>query len=297
MSVVFALLAGLVLHLVSAALRRAEADAVALRRNEELFRAVVEDQTEMIVRWKPDTTRTFVNQAYCDVFGIKAEDAVGTSFMPLVAEDERERVRLLLASLTPANPVATHVHQSVTLSGERRWQEWTDRAMFDAAGRLVELQSTGTDITARLAAQSALLDSEERYRLLFDGNPLPMIVYELQSLRFQAVNDAAVKQYGYTREELLTMTVGDLAVPGDAHYAEFVAGLGKPRASIIHVGLRRQRLSLVGVRGKDEPGDVLEIVIVHGELARQVAGRRQARARREPAAEDRPAQAAVQLPV
>src|SRR5574341_891480 len=61
---------------------RAEA---ALRRNEELFRAVVEDQTEMIVRWKPDGTRTFVNEAYCRVFGVTAEQAIGTSFMPLVA--------------------------------------------------------------------------------------------------------------------------------------------------------------------------------------------------------------------
>jgi PAS domain S-box-containing protein len=60
------------------------------RRNEELFRAVVEDQTEMIVRWKPDGTRTFVNRAYSQVFGGSPEDFIGSSFMPLVAEEYRE---------------------------------------------------------------------------------------------------------------------------------------------------------------------------------------------------------------
>jgi PAS domain S-box-containing protein len=136
---------------------RAEA---AVRHNEELFRAVVEDQTEMVVRWRPDGTRTFVNQAYCRVFGQSAADLVGTSFMPLVAESYRETVTRKVLALTPADPVATHIHESVTAAGERRWQEWTDRGIFDADGRLVELQSTGRDITDRTKVQEALNRAE-----------------------------------------------------------------------------------------------------------------------------------------
>jgi len=247
MTIVFLLLTGLVVQLVSSAVRRAEANAEDLRQaeararsSEELFRAVVRDQSEMIVRWRPDGTRTFVNQAYCRVFGTTPEQVVGTSFLLQMAEPDRAAVLSKIQSLTPLDPVATETHERLTASGERRFQEWTDRGIFDAQGRLVELQSTGRDVTERLAAQAAIQDSEKRYRLLFDGNPLPMLVYDLESARFLAVNAAALALYGYTREEMLRLTVGDLTLPGDPYYAEFLAGLGQPRPPVVHVGLRRQ---------------------------------------------------------
>ncbi|HLJ74180.1 MAG TPA: EAL domain-containing protein, partial [Thermoanaerobaculia bacterium] len=55
-----------------------------------------------------------------------------------------------------------------------------------------------------------------QYRLLFEGNPSPMWIYDSDSLQFIAVNDAAVHQYGYTRDEFLKMTLNDLQVDGDA---------------------------------------------------------------------------------
>jgi PAS domain S-box-containing protein len=137
-----------------------------LRRNEELFRAVVEDQTEMIVRWKPDGTRTFVNRAYCHVFGKNPEDLIGTSFLPLVVEAYREGIREKTRSLTPDQPLATEIHESISPNGETCWQEWTDRGIFDAAGRLVELQSTGRDITERMRAEEALRTLTEQLRAL-----------------------------------------------------------------------------------------------------------------------------------
>lgn len=128
----------------------------ALRRNEELFRAIVEDQTEMIVRWKPDGTRTFVNQAYCRTFGGTPSDFVGTSFYPHILEEYREGIREKVRSLTPGNPVATEMHQSISAGGKICWQEWTDRGIFDAHGTLVELQSTGRDITERKLAEERM---------------------------------------------------------------------------------------------------------------------------------------------
>jgi PAS domain S-box-containing protein len=65
-------------------------------------------------------------------------------------------------------------------------------------------------IKERQQMQEAVRESEERYRLFFESNPVPTLVYELQTLRFLAVNDAAVAHYGYSREEFLSMTVNDL---------------------------------------------------------------------------------------
>lgn len=67
----------------------------------------------------------------------------------------------------------------------------------------------------RKREEVSLRDSEERYRLMFESNPLPMWVYDLENLRFLAVNDAAVQHYGYSRSEFLEMTITDIRPPED----------------------------------------------------------------------------------
>lgn len=54
---------------------------------------------------------------------------------------------------------------------------------------------------------------EQAFQLLFDGNPVPMWLMEIESLKFLAANDAALKHYGYTREKFLTMTAVDIRLP------------------------------------------------------------------------------------
>jgi len=69
---------------------------------------------------------------------------------------------------------------------------------------------------ARRRAEKDLRASEARYRALFENSPLPMWVSDMVTLAFLAVNEAAVRQYGYTREELASMTLADLASPPEA---------------------------------------------------------------------------------
>ncbi len=73
-----------------------------------------------------------------------------------------------------------------------------------------------TDITAAFRAEQALKDSEQRYRTLFESNPHPMWVYDLETLRFLTVNDAAVAHYGYSHAQFLGMTILDIRPPEDA---------------------------------------------------------------------------------
>lgn len=133
-----------------------------LRESEARYRAVVEDQEEFVVRWRPDGTRTFVNDAYARYFGQDRDAMIGTSFFPLIAPEEREAVRARLAALTPEAPVSTGEHRVETPDGSTGWQQWTDRAIFDHAGRLVECQSTGRVIT-----ELKLVEQQLEHRLRF----------------------------------------------------------------------------------------------------------------------------------
>ncbi|HSY51675.1 MAG TPA: PAS domain S-box protein [Thermoanaerobaculia bacterium] len=148
----------------------------ALRQSELRYRRVIEDQTDMIVRCLPDGTRTFVNQAYCRYNGTTADQLIGSSFFPLIPEQDRERVREKYASFSPETPVLTEQHWAIAPGGALRWHEWTDRAFFDERGTLIEIQAVGRDLTEQHEAQQRLIQSEERYRSLF--NNLPIAAWE-----------------------------------------------------------------------------------------------------------------------
>jgi len=72
------------------------------------------------------------------------------------------------------------------------------------------------DVTEQNEAEEALRASRAEYRLLFEANPQPMWVYDLETLAFLAVNTAAVRVYGYSSDEFLAMTLGDIRPAEDA---------------------------------------------------------------------------------
>jgi PAS domain S-box-containing protein len=138
----------------------------AFRQIDERYRDIVEDQTELICRYLPDGTLTFVNGAYARYFQVEPETLVGASFWPLIPDESHLAARNFIASITPDNPVATIEHQVRSPSGELRWQQWTDRGIFDSEGRVLEYQAVGRDITDRKRAEEAMAVAHEEIRRL-----------------------------------------------------------------------------------------------------------------------------------
>jgi PAS domain S-box-containing protein len=99
--------------------------------------------------------------------------------------------------------------------GDYVWLRAELRLLRDAAGNPIEAVGSWAVVTARKEAELRLLESEEQYRLLFEGNPHPMWVFDSDSLRFLAVNDAAISHYGYSSEEFLRMSVTDMPIAED----------------------------------------------------------------------------------
>lgn len=178
--------------------KRAE---VGLVESENRYRAVVEDQTELICRFAPDGTLTFVNDAYCRYFMLDREDCIGkrhTVVLPL--EDDRQ-MRTHLKALTPDNPVAYIVHRIIMPSGEVRWQRWSDRAIFDESGTVEEYQSVGRDITDTIKAEQALRESVEHYRQLVEMSPDAILV--LNDSKIMEINSASLTLFGASSPQQL----------------------------------------------------------------------------------------------
>lgn len=152
-----------------------------------------------------------VNQACCDILAYPEQELLATGFQALVHPDDLQAClyefrRLLAGDVGSAHMETRHVRKN----GEVIWILLSASPVCDAHGRILYFIAQIQDVTERRRAEEALRQSEERYRLLFENNPQPMFVFDLESLEFLAVNEAAVRHYGYSREEFLAMTIKDI---------------------------------------------------------------------------------------
>ncbi|MBU1124936.1 MAG: PAS domain S-box protein, partial [Candidatus Omnitrophica bacterium] len=131
-----------------------------LRESESRYRAIVQDQTELICRFLPSGEITFVNDAYCRCFGKAAEELVGTSFMPFIPETDKSRVIENIEKLKTEHKEFTHEHRVVGHDHNVYWQQWTNRPILNDNGELVEIQAVGRDVSELKHTVEALREGE-----------------------------------------------------------------------------------------------------------------------------------------
>ena len=135
------------------------------------------------------------------------------TFRERVHPDDREAVDGASRTALEGKPYG--IDFRILDGAETRWVHSQAELAFGANGKLSGALGTVQDITERKQADEALRASEGRYRDLFEANPHPMWVWDLQTLAFLAVNDAAVAHYGYSRDEFLAMIITDIRPPED----------------------------------------------------------------------------------
>jgi two-component system, cell cycle sensor histidine kinase and response regulator CckA len=200
----------------------------ALRLSDSRYRAVVEAQTDLILRVRPDGTRTFVNEAMCRYWGETREQLLGRDSWQYIHPDDRDAHRHHIAALTPDHPSAVNERRAIHRSGEVRWQQWIDRGIFAADGTLAEIQSVGRDITEQKQAQEALRESTARLRAIFDSAPIGIALVDLEGHPMEC-NPASLALLGYTAAELQQMRFTEYTHPEDAaldwaQYQHLIAG-------------------------------------------------------------------------
>ena len=172
--------------------------------------AVIEwDHEFKVLRWSPAAQK---------LFGWKAEEVLGKRFNDwefVVAEDYEVVNQVGHRQNQGQERHGISRNRNYTKLGSILHCEWYNSALYNEAGKLVSVLSLVLDVTVARRIEEALRKSEAQYRLLFESNPQAMWVYDLTTLRFLAVNDAAVRHYGYSRAEFLEMTIKDIRPPED----------------------------------------------------------------------------------
>lgn len=157
------------------------------------------------------------------------QEAQSALYVPMLAQGSVQGL-IQLQSLTPERFTAEDA-QVLSLVAN------TAAAVIQNA-RLYELAQK--ELAERRITEQKLRKSEEQYRYLFENNPHPMWAYDLQTLAFLAVNEAAVEKYGYSREEFLKKTISDICPPEELE--RLWENLARPRPVLQHSGLWRHQL-------------------------------------------------------
>ena len=183
---------------------------LALQKSEAQYRGIVQDQTDLICRFLPDGRLTFVNKAYCEYFKLESVDLLGKCFSPMIFEDDRARIDAQFQSPSPDAPVTTVEHRVVSGTGQIGWQSWTNRAIFDESGTVVEYQSVGRDISDRKRQDAAVVKLSKALELAVVG------IAEVNHLGcFVQVNDAYAEMSGYGNAELIGREWWQSIIPED----------------------------------------------------------------------------------
>jgi PAS domain S-box-containing protein len=152
-----------------------------------------------------------MNPAFCAVLGYEPDELVGMLALDLIHPDDRAAAIEGARTLASGEVSQRYENRLRCKDGGYKWLGWTVQSAGKEQGLVY---GVARDITEQKRAEERLRASEEWYRLLFDANPLPMWVYDIETLSFVAVNDAAIKHYGYSRSEFLGMRITDIR-PGE----------------------------------------------------------------------------------
>jgi PAS domain S-box-containing protein len=175
-------------------------------RIEASYRDLVEQASDVIFTQDLTGRLTSINLAGENFLGRSQEDIIGNSFSALFGVIPESNG--FAGALERTADAREFRHQFVARSatGEDRWLDLIV-SPIKKLNETIGFRGLARDITDRKRIEEALRDSEERYRLLFESTPQPIWVYNEETLGFLAVNEAATRTYGYSRDEFLSMTI------------------------------------------------------------------------------------------
>jgi len=149
-----------------------------LEESEERYRAIVDDQLDLVCRRAPDLTLTYVNKAYCEAARRTADDLLEKKLFPFVLTNLSNETESIYRQITIDNPIIEFTTKDISSNGQTRWLQWNLRGFFSSYGEISEYHAIGRDITPlkrceeqiRIYQQSIEYLVQERTRELQESN-------------------------------------------------------------------------------------------------------------------------------
>ena len=192
--------------------RRIETELV---RREKYFRTLTENALDIVTVLSKEAVFLYNSPSIERVLGYDPKSLTGKIAFELVHPEDVAHVR------DGFETGLKHPERTITLEFRFRHSDGTWRYL-EAVGqnRLAEPEIAAVvvnsrDITDRKQAEESLREGEKQYRLIFDGNPTPMWIFDQETLAFLEVNDAALRHYGFSRDEFLAMNIAEIRPPDE----------------------------------------------------------------------------------
>jgi PAS domain S-box-containing protein len=182
---------------------------LALMESEKKYRQIVETAQEGIWLINDNHKTTFVNEKMCQILEYTQNEMMGKEIFAFMDEEGQRIATKLIKNKKKGKSDKRHF-KYISKSGKEIWANITANPLFDEQGVYKGSLAMVTDITEIKKVQKTLKRNEKKYRYLFENNPVPMWVIDLITFKFLDVNNMAILQYGYSREEFLSMTALDI---------------------------------------------------------------------------------------
>lgn len=183
-----------------------------LKNSEEKYKYLFENNPSIMFIWDFETLKIVdCNEEALIKYGYTREE-----FLNLTIRDIRPKEDIeLIENATKDEDTYGKIHKKgwrhQKKNGEIFYTEISGHVL-DYEGKRCSLVQI-SDITEQLKAQEELINSEEKYKVLYQESPVPKVIYDARTLSILDVNDIAISLYGYSREEFLGKTIYDLRIP------------------------------------------------------------------------------------
>ncbi|PTY07675.1 hypothetical protein DB347_05445 [Opitutaceae bacterium EW11] len=206
----------------------------ALKESEQRFRAIIETQVELVMRYTADGTVTYVNPAHARMYGLQPGECLGQNWIAGLSLEMANTVRLQIRRLEVQNPVfELVVPKIIRKTGRAVWEHWVNRGIFDEDGHLQEIQAVGRDVTELVETEKRLKESEVKFRRLVENTRAGVVL--LDGFTIVEINPAGQQLIGVVSQD---EAVGRSLLEFSAEYQS--DGTPSPQAALL-LQQRRER--------------------------------------------------------
>jgi PAS domain S-box-containing protein len=190
--------------------RKLAEEKVTAERN--LLRTLIDNMPDAIYVKDAEGRKLLSNKVDLEIMGVDSEtEVIGKTDLDLYPGEVGETAyEVDMRVIKTGEPYVKREQQFITESGKQFWLLTTKVPLYNGEGEITGMVGIGTDIGNLKKIEAELLQSEEKYRLLFFLSPVPKIIFDIETGKVLDANNAAIGQYGYPRAELFEMAIQDI---------------------------------------------------------------------------------------